>query len=55
MTRRKTLFKKIYDAESMVDLERDMLEVFDSVTTNKEGNPKGYFTVKIKWEDEDED
>ena len=55
----KTVFRKIYDGESLYDLQRDMVEAFDEesckdIPTNKHYIMEGRFTVSIIWESEDE-
>ena len=52
------LFKKAYDGESVVDIDRDVSECFDArfnqvaaqIPQDEHGIQKGKFTVQITWE-----
>jgi len=54
------IFHKQYDGESMVDLDRDITEAFDSrfnpqskiITADEYGLFKGTFNVTITWNDD---
>ena len=56
------LFKKEYDGESIVDIDRDVSECFDTrfnpaaaqIPQDKHGIQQGKFTVQISWEPDEE-
>jgi len=57
-----TVYEKVYDGESLYDLERDIAESFDprynpiveSIPQDKHGIQLGEFTVTITWKNENE-
>lgn len=50
------LFNKQYDGESIVDIERDLMEMFndvsESVPVDENNIMNGTFTVQVSWEQE---
>jgi len=52
-----TIFEKEYDGESICDVQRDIIEAFDSkfnplvkdIPQDEYGFQKGIFKVKIEW------
>lgn len=56
----KTIFKKEYDGESIVDIERDIMESFNpdynpsasDIPQDEFGFQQGKFVVTIEWEEE---
>lgn len=61
MSKELQIFNKVYDDESLSDLERDVMESFDpdinAITSNipvgGDGFRKGTFKVSIIWEDDE--
>lgn len=57
-----TVYEKVYDAESLCDLERDIAEAFDprynpsvgNIPQDHHGFQHGEFTVTITWKNENE-
>ena len=55
----KTIFEKEYDGESICDVERDMLEVFNpeyndeinDIPTDEHGFTLGTFKITITWDE----
>lgn len=56
------ILEKTYDGESIVDLQRDVLEMFNeefdptiaTIPKDEYGFHKGSFKVKVEWVSEDE-
>jgi hypothetical protein len=61
MNTRLKIFQKVYDGESIYDLDRDVTEalqthynpVMKSIPKDGDGFPKGNFTVTVAWESAD--